>query len=529
MEYLEQFFETTAASFPERAAVDDGGEVTSYEALDQLANRIARQLVEEGVRPNDRVCIFTGKNRHAYAGVLGTLKAGACWVPLSTQFPPARLKELIELTRPSAAVAEAETLVALTDVRDALGLEFPIVALGEGVADAPGVRGAPTLAARPATRPEIADRTPDDLAYVIYTSGSTGLPKGVMVLHRNIARFLDLCPSFFGVPGGVSGGPRFAHVSELTFDPSLFDLFHAWQTGGTVVPLNRRRHRIDVGAFIAENRVNVIFCVPSAIAAIERAGRIGEPGLAALSHILFTGEVLPPRLVGAWRAAHPGARLFNVYGTTETAIISHWYEIPEGIAPDRPVPVGKPLPGVRVMLLDGDRRVREGEVGESVVTGPQISPGYWGDPAATRQRFVRNPLDPALPQTVYRTGDLLRLRADGLYDYVGRTDSQVKVRGHRVELGEVEAALAAHPDVNEAAVIVLKDSADELDSRLAAFATVRRPEASATALRAFLASRLPVYAVPSEVVAAPDALPRTTNGKVDRHQLARRLVAEVTP
>ena len=175
MEYLEQFFEETARTSPDRAAIDDGGEVTSYAALDRMANRIARQLVEDGVGPNDRVCIFTAKNRHAYAGVLGALKAGACWVPLSTQFPPARLDELIALTRPAAAVVEAETLAALRDARDGLGLGFPIVALGEGRADDGSVRGAAALAARPDTRPPVADRTPDDLAYVIYTSGSTGV------------------------------------------------------------------------------------------------------------------------------------------------------------------------------------------------------------------------------------------------------------------------------------------------------------------------------------------------------------------
>jgi amino acid adenylation domain-containing protein len=512
--YQQDFFERTAERQPDAVAVDDHGATLTYSAIEARANRLAHLLRGLGSGPNQRVCIFTGKNANMYAAVLATLKSGGCWVPLSAAYPHDRLKYLVEILEPKAVIVEADGVAAMQAVRDDLEMDLPLILLGESGEGAD--LGEADVARQSDARPPREGASPDDLAYIIFTSGSTGTPKGVMVLHRNTAQFLSLCPDLFA----IEPGSRFAHFSDLTFDPSVFDLFHCWASGGALVPFNRRQYRINPGLFIRDQRVGVLFTVPSVIASLADSGQIGDPELASLRHLLLTGEALPPRLLRQWYDAYPQSGIYNMYGTTETAIISHCYRIATDYDPATPVPLGRPLPGTRIMLLDGDRPVSRGEVGESVVYGSQLSPGYWANPFQTDAAFVRNPLEPALPQTVYRTGDLLREGEDGLHYYVGRADSQLKVRGHRVELGEIENALMQLDGVRDAAVAAVSLSGGGYDNRLVAF--VRGEFGSDTdSLGRHLASRLPNYMVPSRIVPVLEDMPRSQNGKIDRKALQR--------
>lgn len=514
--FLQQYFERTADRMPDAVAVDLAHKTVTYGELEARANRLARFLEAEGIGPNDRVAIFTGKNDHAYAAVLGVLKAGACWVPLGLNFPQSRLEHLVRSIEPKAILVEPDTLTAAERFRQGAKHLCPIIVLGgERGQSGRSISAEPEFSVQSAERFTAVGRSPDDLAYIIFTSGSTGQPKGVMVLHRNICQFLDLCQDYFSFEEGL----RFAHHSDLTFDPSLFDLFYGWSRAGTLVPFDKPQYRINPALFVRERKVNVWFSVPSAVSNIVDSGQLNDPAMRGLRYLLLTGEAVPPRLVQAWYGAHPDATIYNVYGTTETAIISHWYKIPHDIDPNRSVPVGEPLPGFRIHILDGDKVVPPGEAGECVAYGPQISPGYWGDAAETAARMVHNPADPRLPQTLYRTGDLLRIRADGLYEYAGRIDSQVKVRGHRVELGEVEKTLERHRSVAEASVIALKDEKALYEAHLVGFTAVR-DDTSEADLRQFLTEQLPRYMVPLRIVIQNLPLPRNPNGKVDRNYLA---------
>lgn len=504
--FQQDFFESTAQRLPDAIAIDDHGKTVTYGALDERANRIGHWLRAHGCGPNQRVCLYLNKDANLYAALLGTLKAGGCWVPLSPEFPAERLVQLLGSLTPVAVVVDKAGLAVMTELRRQTGLDFALLVLGDGTAEA-------ELETCPAHRPGRDGLSAEDMAYIIFTSGSTGVPKGVVVLHRNTATFLALCPQLFP----VAAGERFAHFSQLTFDPSVFDLFHCWATGGTLVPFNRRSYRIDPGKFLIDQRINVLFTVPSVIAAIRDAGRLEDPALDGVRHLLLTGEAIPSRLVHAWYAAHPGSRLHNMYGTTETAIISHHHLLDPAMGPDDPVPVGRPLPTVDVMLIDGDRPAAPGEAGESVVRGIQVSPGYWNDPDQTSARHVPHPLVPGLPGTVYRTGDLLRLGADGLHYYVGREDAQVKVRGHRVELAEVELALRRHPAITDCAVVAV--AADGYNAHLAAYCE-GTAETGGAEMRAFLRGILPPYMVPAAIQVMA-ALPRNANGKIDRQTLRR--------
>lgn len=507
--YLEEFFEISVKNTPDTLAVDDQGERFSYVFLEERANRVARILLEVGCGSNERVCIFTGKNIHAYSGVLGTLKSGACWVPLGENFPEERLEYLISSVTPKVIIVEAHTLEKAMRIRSTLRANFAVLLLG-GTAPSP-VIDEDAIASREPSRPVLDQRSPEDLAYIIFTSGSTGSPKGVMVYHRNIVHFLRLCFDYFQ----LKPHSRFAHHSELTFDPSLFDLFYCWGTGGTLIPFNRRRYRINPGLFVKETGVNVWFSVPSAIGMMHKAGQIGTPDLDSIKHLILTGEAVDPKLVNLWRREYPECKIYNVYGTTETAIISHWHRFDEDLDPARPAPVGKPLPGVGIFLMDGDQLVTRGEVGECVVYGSQISPGYWCNEAENVTRFVRNPLNPVLPQMVFRTGDLLRQRADGIYEYVGRTDSQVKILGHRIELREVESAIMLYPGIEETIVVDVKESRTIKEPHLVAF-IVAEENVSAKDIRAFLSKKLPQYMVPLAIRQIQGPLPRNAHHKIDR-------------
>lgn len=516
--FQQDFFERTADRMPTAIAVDDHGDQLSYGALEARANQIAHLLRELGSGPNERICIFTAKNAHAYAAILGALKSGACWVPLSSAFPKERLSSLVSTLQPCAVLVDASTLAAAQEMRRESGIDFAIVQLGgQAPGGEPRVFGESDVARQATARPARDGYSPDDLAYIIFTSGSTGTPKGVMVLHRNTTQFLDLCGDFFD----IEAGSRFAHFSELTFDPSVFDLFYCWARGGTLVPFNRRSYRINPGLFLREQRINVLFTVPSVIASIRDSGQLGQPELASLKHLLLTGEAFQAKLLRDWYDAYPQATIYNMYGTTETAIVSHWYKFPRDIAADAAIPVGYVLPGTRVALLDGEQAADVGAAGECVVYGAQLSPGYWNNPFQTAAAFVRDPLNPVLPQTVYRTGDVLRKAEDGLYYFIGRVDNQVKVRGHRVELGEVENALIDHTEVWEAAVVAAGHAEGGYDKQLIAFVKAGRGLTD-KGLMQFVSERVPNYMVPSKIMMLEEDLPRNQNGKVDRMALNRR-------
>lgn len=513
--YLQDFFEQTSDILPNAPALDDNGMQFTYEYLERRANRIANLLHVIGCGANDRVCILTGKNINAYSGVLGALKSGSCWVPMDINLPESRLNYIIDLLEPAAIICEEDTVKIAQENRDRSGGRFKLICLGS-TEDKQADFNEKDIERQSSKRFQIDRRTAEDLAYIIFTSGSTGNPKGVMVLHRNIVQFLKVCNGFLQLRSGL----RFAHHSELTFDPSLFDLFHCWGTGGTLVPFNRRRYRIDPHAFIRDTRVNVWFSVPSVITAMHRAGQIGSPHLKSLSHLLLTGEPVSPELVNLWRDAYPDCTVYNVYGTTETAIFSHWHIFKERLEPDQPIPVGRPLPDLGVLLLDDNKPVTEGKPGECVFYGSQISPGYWRNEAESKTRFIHNPFNSHLPQTFYRSGDLLRKRPDGVYEYLGRVDRQVKVRGHRIELREVENTIIQFPGVEEVAVVAVQQSGDLACAHLVAFIAAGN-DTVIDDLKEFLKDRLPVYMIPARFIRVKGAIQRNDNNKIDLQALTR--------
>ncbi|MFF3444708.1 amino acid adenylation domain-containing protein [Streptosporangium sp. NPDC002721] len=475
-----------AARFPGNLALaGPTGELT-YRELDRRADALAHALAGEGVRHGDRVVIWAGKSPLTVVAMQAVLRLGAAYVPAGETAPAARVAALIRDCRPRAVCAPGDRLESIAAD---LGADARAV-------DLDAHRDAPSGRPVPVDHP-VGD---GDLAYVLYTSGSTGAPKGVSVTHRAARAFVDWAAAELD----ARPDDRFANHAPFTFDLSVLDLYAAFSAGATVcpVPAELAYAPARMADFLRRERVSVWYSVPSALTLMMRdGGLLDTPAPASLRAVLFAGEPFPiagVRDLAAWT----GARLLNLYGPTETNVCTFHEVVPADLARDRSVPIGRAACGdtVRVVRPDG-REAAAGEEGELVVEGPTVMLGYWG----------REPQ--AGP---YRTGDIVRVLPGGSLDYLGRRDHMVKVRGYRVELGEVEAVLGSHPQVAGVAVVV---SGEGADARLRAFVLPAPGTAPGVlGLKRHSAERLPPYMIADEIRFV-DELPRTRNGKIDRAAL----------
>lgn len=465
-----------AARHPDRPAVSGAAGELSYAALDRRANALAARMRTLGVGRGDRVVVRAEKSPDVVAAMQAVLRLGAVYVPVDPATPAARLAALVRDCAPRLACTTGQW-----------GDVLPVLDLTAAVPDA-----------GPADEPV----TPGDPAFILYTSGSTGVPKGVCVSHRNARAFVDWAAAELGaVPED-----RFANHAGLTFDLSVLDIYAAFRAGALVhlIPGELAYAPRRLVELLHDRRITVWYSVPSALTLMIRdGGLLDRPAPPGLRAILFAGEPFPiaqVRRLAGWT----GARLLNLYGPTETNVCT-WHEVgPADLARDRPAPIGVAASGDKVWVVRPDgSHAGAGEEGELWVDGPTVMRGYWG------RDEHRGP---------YPTGDVVRVLDGGTLDYVGRKDLMVKVRGYRVELGDVEAALAAHPDVEEAAVVATGVGAD---ARLEAFVVPvagRRP--GALALKRHSAERLPPYMIADRIHVVA-GLPRNGNGKVDRAALTR--------
>ncbi|WP_067510178.1 non-ribosomal peptide synthetase [Actinoplanes sp. TFC3] len=488
-----ELFERQAAATPEAAALVCGDAVLSYAGLDARANRLAHHLIAMGIGPEQIVALACPRTPELLVAMLAVLKAGATYLPLDIDHPRERL---------ALMVGDAAPVLALT--ADGITIDLPAgpsLSLTE-----PGVAAA--LARHPATKPEPAvPPGPANAAYVLYTSGSTGKPKGVVISRANLANFvLDMRARTSMTPDD-----RLLAVTTVGFDIAHLELFVPLISGATVVLAAKElvHDPQELRRLVHDEGITVVQATPS----LWRGVVEGAPDVLAHIRVLVGGEALPAELAGALTAGSPSVT--NVYGPTETTIWSTAAELTRGEtgAP----PIGRPIAGTRVYVLDdGLQPVPPGVPGELYIAGEGVARGYANRPALTAGRFVADPFGPPA-ERMYRTGDVVRWRADGLLEFVGRVDDQVKVRGFRIELGEIETVLGAHPEVGSAVVVAREDTPG--DKQLVAYVAPARDTVPATAeLKAYLRQYLPGYMVPALFVVM-DVFPLTPSGKVDRRML----------
>ncbi|MFL5539100.1 MAG: non-ribosomal peptide synthetase, partial [Longimicrobiaceae bacterium] len=525
---LPALFARQAARTPTAVALTLGGQTVTYAELDARANRIAHRLVKLGARPDSLVGLFVERSVETVIGILGILKAGAGYLPLDPAYPDDRITYVLE----DSGVSLVVTTAAL---RGRLPAGTTILCL-QCDADA--------IAAEPSDAPSI-DISPASLAYVIYTSGSTGKPKGVQVTHANVVRLFQSTDAWFGF--GADDVWTFFH--SFAFDFSVWEIWGALLCGGrlVIVPFDVSRSPEDSYALLEREGVTVLNQTPSAFRQLMRvdaeAAERGEMRGLALRHVIFGGEALDPASLRGWveRRGDDRPSLVNMYGITETTVhVTHRVIRAADTVDGSASPIGIPIPDLSVHLLDAEGRlVPTGAAGEMYVGGAGVARGYLGRPGLTAQRFVPDPFSGVPGARLYRSGDLARwtwtesaevrkcgsaLESHGSENalphsrtpallFLGRADDQVKVRGFRIEPGEIESALLAHPSVREAVVMARGEGEER---RLVAWVVAEGVDAAG--LRAHLLGRLPDYMVPA-TWSFLDALPLSRNAKVDRGAL----------
>ncbi len=498
-------FEAQVARTPGAVAVVSGAAEVSFAELDGRANRLARYLIGQGVGPEDVVAVALPRSDQLIVALLAVLKAGAAFLPVDPDYPAARLGYLLADAGPRLVLADSVTRERLGDgiarlVLDEDPVRAAVAAMPDGrVGD--GERVAPLREGHP--------------AYVIYTSGTTGDPKGALVSNASICGLSVTYSSrspVFGEALAARAGQvlRVAHTASFSFDAAWDPVL--WMLDGHELHIADDLTRHDPAAlirFVAEHGIDCLDLTPSLAAELLRAGLFGQSGH-QVSMLVLGGEDVPGQLWALLRDL-PGVAVFNTYGPTECTVDS----VDGRLAPERAVALGRPVPGARVFVLDRWLRpVPAGVAGELYVAGTGVARGYLGRPGLTGERFVACPFGTAGAR-MYRTGDLARWRGDGLLEFAGRADDQLKIRGLRVEPAEVEAVLARHPDVAQVAVAARTGECG--DPLLVAYVVGVGP-VRAEELRAHAAASMPGYMVPSAFVPV-ERLPVTSNGKLDRAAL----------
>ncbi|QQK77679.1 amino acid adenylation domain-containing protein [Salicibibacter cibarius] len=507
-------FERQAKQHPQKCALSFEGKQLSYQDVNEKSNQLARCLREKGVGGNGFAAISLPRSLNMIVAILGTLKAGAAYVPIDPNYPADRKEYLVSDSRPSVIITNAETSINIFHSIDA----ETIVLDNENVQQELKSKSKTNL--QPNERNTTLD--PENPAYVIYTSGSTGKPKGVVITHANVVRLFRSTDQWFSFDHHDTW-PLF---HSYAFDFSVWEIWGALLHGGklVIVPYETSRDPHSFRALLQDEDVTVLNQTPSAFYPLLEVDKgFQQPTLSSLRFIIFGGEALDLGKFAGWydRYAPDQPCLINMYGITETTVHVSYVKLNENDLNQRGSIIGDSIPDLAIYILDDQLRpVPPGTTGEMYVTGSGLAKGYLGKPALTATRFIANPY--AINERMYRTGDLAKWRSDGRIEYLGRIDHQIKLRGFRIELGEINHTLSRIPGIEQCATILREDHPG--DQRLVTYIVHHQHDQNDEGLISYVKKEakkvLPDYMLPSHYVSV-DQLPLTTNGKLDQKALPK--------
>ena len=512
----------SAERFPDKEAFRFYGQSLSYAQLVRRANALAKMLEDQGVKRRDRVGIYLNKSLESAVAIYGIMKAGAAYVPLDPLAPVPRLAfvlrdcQIRHLISEDSKRTNLQALVQNDVVLDSV--------VGLSVQDdLPfGVITWADVEAMPGESPPEVTLMEQDLAYVMYTSGSTGTPKGLMHTHYSGLSYARMSISTYD----VHHQDKLSNHSPLHFDMSTFDYFSGPMAGATtvIIPEEYTKLPASLSKLMETEQLTIWYSVPFALIQLLVRGVLEARDLSSLRWVLFGGEPFPPKHLRALMAQWPQARFSNVYGPAEVNQCTFYHVPPIPEDSDEQIPIGQMCDNAEGLVVDeNDQAVSPGLVGELLVRAPTMMRGYWGRPELNQKVFYRRSVLPDYEEVFLRTGDLVRLREDGKnYDFLGRKDRQIKTRGYRVELDEIEAILLAHEGVEEAAVFAVPDS--EGSQQIEA-AVILKSEVAHTSVELIkhISGLLPWYAVPGKINVM-GSFPRTTSGKIDRRCLQEQAI-----
>ena len=517
---LYEYAERQAEGRPDALAVRLRDDRLTYAELATTSSRLARLLQDGGCVPGDRVGVMIPKSPMAIIAMHAIMKAGCIYVPIDTGSPAARVTRIIEASEPRWLLATGPASKLIDGILQESRVKTPRV----GWLEPDAVHGQRYRAefdlgdvhASPAGLLPVG--VTSDAAHILFTSGSTGVPKGVVIDHANVTAFVQWGVDYFG----MGPGDRISGHSPFAFDLSTFDIYGALCSGAELhlVPPELNLIAKKLVAFISEWELTQWFSVPSVLTYIASFDAIQLGDLPALERLIWCGEVFPTASLVHWMERLPEVTFTNLYGPTETTIASSYYTVPD-IPADATaaVPIGVPCTDEELLVLDEDlREVPPGVVGDLYIGGVGLSPGYWRNEEATAAAFIE-----WAGRRIYRTGDLATTAEDGLVFFRGRSDTQIKSRGHRIELGEIETALATLSQLREGAVVAVATGGFEGATICCAYVPADDEEVSPRGIRRALAELLPSYMMPTKWQAL-ERLPKNSNGKVDKSALKRQFL-----
>ena len=516
MSNLSDYLSHWAEKQPEAPAVEYQGASMTYGELDRHSSAIARTLLQNGVVPGDRVGLWLHKSIEAVVAVYGILKAGAAYVPIDPSAPFNRAGHIISHCDLACVIAQDDRVEWLRD-----NSSRPIVSVGSTTDEPTGsvIDWEQALATAPVDglREPLVD--PHSPAFILHTSGSKGVPKGVMLSHGNARAFVEWTVEEFG----LCQADRVSSHAPFHFDLSVLDLFGTCSAGGCVVLIPESQVGLGgaLNKFVSERRITVWYSVPGALTRMLAAKNSALLAESSLRVVLFAGETFPIIHLRQLYALVPAEAFYNLYGPTETNVCVFHRVRSADVAPDvrQPVPIGRPCPYAETFVIDKSGRPLDdepGASGELCVAGDSVMLGYWRDDDLTAAKTVLIPAGSEEPVRAYRTGDLVRVDDDANYVFLGREDDMVKIRGHRVEIGEIEAVLSAADNVAEAVCVAVGDGPDE--RTIEAFVVPEAQPLDVSQIRRHCLTEIPRYMVPDRFHVI-DSLPLTRNGKVDRRSL----------
>lgn len=495
------YLDNSVKNYPEKTVFADSKNSVTYKELDDLSNSIASAIVSEVGAKKSPVVVFIDRNIESVISFMGIAKSGNFYVPIDRQLPLKRVEIIFNTLKPGAAVISPNDAKIL----DELGLDVKRLEYENMTGSTPDLDKLQNI------REAMIDTDP---LYAIFTSGSTGVPKGVVVSHRSVIDLIDNFAETFG----FNEECVFGNQAPFDFDVSVKDIYSTLKNGGTmhIIPKMFFSFPAKLIACINERGINTIIWATSALRIVENLNALAKTLPETLKTIMFSGEVMPNKVLNYWRNKLPNVNYVNLYGPTEITCNCLYYKVDKPFADEDVLPIGIPFKNTDILLLDSDKLITEpGITGEICVRGTSLALGYYNNPEKTAEAFCQNPLNTCYPEKIYRTGDLAKTGEDGLYYFVSRKDYQIKHMGHRIELGEIEVAVNALKFVGAAVCVYDKET-----EKIVLF--YEAAEQCDAELLKETAKTLPQYMLPNKLVYY-EKLPLNKNAKIDRNLLAETL------
>ncbi|MFA6146768.1 MAG: amino acid adenylation domain-containing protein [bacterium] len=517
---IQEYFDSTACSYPNNVSVTDGDREFTFKGLYSLSNKLSNCLKDIGIMRQDCVAICMKRSSHFLTAIIGINKADAIYVPIDQKTPYERMSKIIEDCKPKAIICDSHNLNNMLKITNTINCEVPII-----ITDAK-YSAENRLSSRCILWEDI-ERHKDtipayqnndlDISYILYTSGSTGTPKGVMISHLNIVNYIDWAVNSFN----INRHDRILSTAPFHFDMSTFDIHCSLFSGAKlcIAKDNMIMFPKILVDFIEHENISIWKGISSLFMYMSRVGVIKNGRMPTLKKILFAGEALQPKYLIDWMKTFPEKHFYNCYGPTEATGISiyhHVDRIPENYSTR--IPIGKNIKNDTNIYLMGDNNTlsTNGEIGEICISGPCLSKGYLNDIEKTQKSFVQNPMKKNVNERIYKTGDLARLNIDGTYDFIGRKDQQVKFMGYRIELSEIEFAINSISEIRDSAVILADENISGVNQLIAFYES--DTNISPDMIIEELKNKLPYYMIPKKLIRIDD-MPRSNNGKIDKNKI----------